>query len=187
MNKEYLSQYFYYDPSSPSCLRWKIWNGQNNQSKRSAGDIAGYISTPDTDNLNYRRYKVCLNNKEYLVHRIVLILHDINPNNFTVNHINCNSLDNRIENLELCTSRENNTRKKSHVLNIMQSNNTSGILGVRETVVVRPSGKIDYYAHAFVKADGKCFQKKFNYAKHGKQKAWQLAKEFRENTFKELL
>lgn len=187
MKKEYLSQYFYYDPSSPSCLRWKVWNGQTNHSKRNSGDVAGYISTPDIGNPDYRRYKVCLDNREYLAHRVILVLHDIDPSNLTVNHINCNSLDNRIENLEVCTSRENNIRKKSHTLNIMQTNNTSGVLGVRETVVVRPSGKIDYYAHAFTRYGGKCLQKKFNYAKYGKEKAWQLAKEFRENTFKDSL
>lgn len=67
----------------------------------------------------------------------------------------------------------------------MTSSNTSGVLGVRETTVVRPSGKIDIYAHAFVKVNGKCHQKKFNYAKFGKEKAWELAIKYRQEMSKE--
>ena len=69
----------------------------------------------------------------------------------------------------------------------MQSNNRSGVLGVRETMYTRPSGRIDIYAHAFVRIDNKCVQKKFNYSKYGKQKAWTLAKQWREDMFKKCL
>lgn len=187
MDKDYFEKYFYYDETSPTCLRWKIHNSQRNHSERQADEVAGHISTPDLTNLNYKRYKVCVENREYLVHRVILILHGFEIDDLTVNHVNCNPLDNRIENLELCTGRENNLRKKSHTQGIMQSNNTSGFLGVRETVVIRPSGRVDKYAHAYVKNMGKCKQKKFNYKTHGKEKAWELAIQWREEMFRRTL
>lgn len=110
MNKEYFNKYFYYDETSPTCLRWKVSNGQTNYSQKKSGDVAGFISIPDVDK-NYQRYKVGVGNKEYLVHRIIMILHGFSLDGLTVNHINCNPMDNRIKNLEVCTTRENSLRK----------------------------------------------------------------------------
>ena len=79
---------------------------------------------------NYKRYIVDLtkNNKKkhFSIHRL-LALHFIdNPHNLPeVDHININSLDNRLENLRWASRALQGLNK--HI----QSNNTSGIKGVR--------------------------------------------------------
>lgn len=181
MNKEYFERFFYYDETSPSCLRWKVWNGQTGKKNaRYPGDIAGYFNKSQSG--DYVRYKVGIEYKEHMVHKVVLLLHGISvPTDMEINHINCNPLDNKLSNLEVCTRHENGVRKNMHVHGVLSKSNTSGVLGVRETIVVRESGRIDLYAHAFCKIHGKMTQRKFNYAKYGKEQAWELALEFRKN------
>jgi hypothetical protein len=81
-----------------------------------AGEKAGCI--------NRRGYLVVgLNFKKYLVHRIVWVMHGNEPAP-VIDHINGNTLDNRIENLRSCTHQENMRNSKRSRLN------TSGIKGV---------------------------------------------------------
>jgi len=58
-----LENTFYYDSTSPSCLRWKVWNNQKNESKRLPNDVAGTLS--HTKYNIVQGYKVGFNNKEY--------------------------------------------------------------------------------------------------------------------------
>lgn len=75
-----------------------------------------------------KSYKWCLdkngyvkNSKQEYLHRVIM-----NTTSLYVDHINGNTLDNRKENLRICTNADN----LKHRVNLPK-NNTSGILGVR--------------------------------------------------------
>lgn len=87
-----------YDPTSPSGLRWKV-DGYNNSYK--AGDVAGCTHSGATG-----YYQIVIRGKKYLSHRVVYFLvYGEWPD--TVDHINGNRKDNRIENL--CSHDKNRT------------------------------------------------------------------------------
>lgn len=66
----------------------------------------------------YLRVKLCKDGKRkfYNIHRLVATSFIPNPNNYPcVNHKNENKQDNRVENLEFCTVRYNNTYNNRHL------------------------------------------------------------------------
>jgi hypothetical protein len=76
---------------------------KNNVSRRvKAKD---YILTQEELKTGYLR--VCINNKRYLVHRIVLNAFKGIGDNLVVNHIDNNKKNNCINNLEDCTQKQN--------------------------------------------------------------------------------
>lgn len=78
-------------------------------------DKNGYVVT-SVYNEKTNRY-----NRLLQLHRFLMKC----PNGFVVDHINGNKLDNRKENLRICTQSDNT---KNHILS---SNNTTGVSGVR--------------------------------------------------------
>jgi hypothetical protein len=92
-----------------------------------AGVVAGYL-TKD------RRYRaIRIDGRQYLVHRIVWLMHHgtIPELPHMIDHVNRESLDNRIENLRICSRIQNLANARLH------PNNKSGYRGVHR----RPSGK----------------------------------------------
>jgi hypothetical protein len=104
--------------------------------------------------VKYSSRKDGLNNN--LLHRIIMD----NPDDKQVDHINNNKLDNRKENLRVCTHQENSFNKKKN------SNNTSGYKGVcwhkqkdKWAAQIQVNGKVKFlgcFATAKVAHDAYC-------------------------------
>lgn len=74
-------------------------------------------------NLKYANKEVCSKRKpekvvtifgeNYFYHRIVFaVVNGIDPKDYMIDHVNGNNIDNRIENLEIVTPRQNQRRRK---------------------------------------------------------------------------
>lgn len=85
--------------------------------KAAAGSVAGSV--------NWKGYWIiCIDGKQYRAHRLAwLYVHGEMPEH-TIDHVNQNKLDNRIENLRMVTNAENHRNMG------IQSNNKSGYRGV---------------------------------------------------------
>ena len=164
---------FYYDETSPTCLRWKVWNKQTNRSRRDAGDIAGYLSK-GSDNITLS-YRVGIYGKEFKVHRIIAALQGLNYINYVIDHIDGDPLNNKIGNLRVITQ-EKNCRNST-----LRSDNTTGKAGVGFIVV---NGFYMYQARW--KENGKSRSKSFAISKYGLLPAFTLACEWRKNKIEEL-
>lgn len=168
---------FRIDPDSPS--------GLSKIKKDGSLKPIGYVQYR-----HYTREPACwvlwLSKRKYGVHRVILTLSGvILCADTVVNHINCNPLDNRLENLEVCSQSENNQRNRITLGLENNPTNTSGVTGVYE-VTNNNSGNFYTYAMACWSENNKSKSKKFSYNKYGKEKAWELAIAFRNQKVKEL-
>lgn len=173
--KAELAKLFYYDPSSPSFLRW----GVDRMSGRGRGhpivkrgDIAGTISS------NGRYYDTYFERKLWRVHKIIAILHGMAiPDDFRIDHIDGNSLNNEISNLRLLTQADNcKNRKKQH-------NNTSGSAGVSK----KPDayGNMSWTARWQTRV-GHRATKSFSTVLYGEEEALKKAIEYRNQMIEQL-
>ena len=118
------SDYFYYDPSSPSCLRNKV-------SRRSAR-----ADMPQGTLGNRGYWQIRLLGERYVQHRIIWELHfGPIPEGMVIDHIDRDKSNNRIENLR-CTSQSSNMTNQPQ-------RNSSGHKGVYQN---QASGK--YQVHS---------------------------------------
>ena len=101
-----------YDPDT-GVFRWAI-----NSTRVKAGDVAG---TPDQ-----RGYiRIRIGAKKYAAHRLAwLFMTGDDPGALTIDHINGDKADNRIDNLRLATNAENQRNKGRY------ASKTSGFKGV---------------------------------------------------------
>ena len=114
-SQEQLHEIFEYrDDNISQPLIWKIRPAY----RLKIGDIAGSL-------YGGRYYTVSVYYIRYKLHRLVWIYHNGDvPNGMIVDHVDGNSINNRIENLRLATPSENNRNSK------ISSKNTSGVKGV---------------------------------------------------------
>ena len=151
--------YFYYDETSKSKLKWKV----NRGSHVKVGDDAGYCGCNEY-------YDVKLNNKCYKVHRIIWCLfYGEIPENMEIDHINGNRLDNSINNLRTVTHKENQRNKK------LYSNNVSGVAGVSLRSRLINKEVKQFWRAKWTNLDGKETSKWFSVSKYGYNKAYELA------------
>jgi len=175
IDRELISKRFKYTEESARCLIWLEDVKENSRVlKRMKSNRAGCIN-----GAGY--WIVGLNGKLYSVHRLVwTIIHGDIPEGLVINHINCNRSDNRINNLELVTSRQNSRRSKINKNGELSTINTSGVNGIQEEKTWNGTKtKLNYYARVCWKGyDFKLNRKSFAYSKYGKEEAWRLAIEF---------
>src|ERR1700751_5414493 len=149
------NEHFYYDETSPSCLRWKTdrWAGNTMQVLVcSKDDVAGYIRKDDK-----RSYWVTklYENTAYTQNVIVEMHGDIIPDGYVVDHIDGNSLNNVYSNLRITTQAVNCRNRKCKKV---------GMLGVYKDAPNK-AGFFRYKAH--YSKDGKLKTKTFSCAKYG--------------------
>ena len=121
-----LNEYFYYDETSPSGLRWAVsrYAGEfKSVLVVNTGDIAGNKMKKG----NHWQISLTIDGKRIrlLAHRVIWqLLKGKIPDDMVVDHINMDGSDNNISNLRCITQTENirNSKKKA--------SNKSGITGV---------------------------------------------------------
>lgn len=93
---------WFYDETSPSCLRWKIDAGARVRKGSEAGSLG-----------NNARYEVKAFGRGYFAHHIIWTLHHgLIPPEREIDHIDINSTNNRINNLRLVTGSQNKKNKR---------------------------------------------------------------------------
>jgi len=159
------SEYFQLDTNSPSGLvRIKDCRGK---------DIKGYpVGNKAYQKEGYHNaWRLRFKGKDYLIHRVIWVMTygSIDPD-LVIDHLDGESFNNCISNLELKTQEHNtrNTRK--------YSNNKTGVTGVR----LVDAEKHPYYEASWYEISGKRGAKCFSIAKFGEEEAKTLATKYRE-------
>jgi hypothetical protein len=152
LDQKFILENYEYNPNSPTGLSYKPKNGKPKIGKYGG---AGFLSG------NYYKIKGALNGSNVPVHRVVwFLVKGFDPETYIVDHLDGDTLNNRIENLRLATVKENNRNLG------LRYTNTTGFHGVVE--------KENYYLSSW-KDNGKCRCKVFSKRKYGEKLALDLA------------
>lgn len=119
---------------------WKTIQNETNYEVSSEGQVRNkqtkQIKSLRYSNKGYARVTLYPSGKTYSVHRLVAENFIINPNNYpSVNHKDGNKANNKLENLEWCTPKQN-TR---HAIDVIQTMTTADWSGIKN-----PEHKLDY-------------------------------------------
>lgn len=128
---------FEYDPTSGE-IRYRKDSSVRN---KNAGELATFKHKSSG---SYVRLKLRVGNRHFMAHRIAwLIFYGEKPNGM-IDHINGNPLDNRICNLRIATSRENQLNRVRGTS--LYKNNKHGLAGL---YYVNVSGKYKWRVKSF--------------------------------------
>lgn len=160
---------FYYDESSPSCLRWKVErrSGRNhNRQLRAVGDTVGGATKG-------KSYRVQVMGAGYFVSRIIMEIHLQRKleSDEVVDHIDGDKLNNRLCNLRVVDNTINNRNVRK------ACDNTSGVVGVNKQY--DRVGK-EYWVATVYNLDRTRTRKCFSVEKFGDD-AFSMACKFRED------
>jgi hypothetical protein len=162
-----LNDWFIYDETSPSCLRWNVSRSGGNRGQIPlvrVGDAAGWI-----DNNGY--FIVQLNGVIYTAQRVIWTMFNGKiPEGHFIDHINGVRNNNTLSNLR-SVHRDFNSRNTK-----MYKSNSSGITGVQ---YISRDGTF-YFSAIWRDLNGKSKSKSFSTTKYGKDEAFRLACLYRE-------
>lgn len=165
----------YYDPLSPTGIRWKIDRFSGEYYKRmvaKAGDTAGFLNHDGY-------YRIRAKGKTYAVSRVVWVLHHgAIDNSIHVDHIDGDRGNNNIENLRTVCRKINNQNRTMH------KNNKTGVTGVE--FCAGKEGHSAYFKATWYNVEGKQKTKCFSTNKFGHDNAFELACEYRKKIIEEL-
>lgn len=174
-----LSEYFYYDETSPSCLRWAV--------PRYAGEFKSVQVIGKEDVAGNKMKKgghwqinLTVDGKRIrlLAHRVIWqLIHGTIPDDMVIDHINMDGSDNRLSNLRCITQTQNvrNGKKKSH--------NKTGITGVS---YLKDGHGYWYHVAHWYEIDGKHRVKYFSVNKYGFEESLNKACAYRDKMIAEL-
>jgi len=169
--------FFYYDDSSPSGLRWKIsiYAGKDHKTLvKAVGSVAGSLARNKDGST--KCWDVRFKNRLYKVHRIIWILNNNEiENDLVVDHIDGNPANNLISNLRLIDKARNHRNSKKC------SRNKTGQTGVHWQYMNK--GK-HLYAVANITLNGK--QHSARFSTHNFANAFEMAVLWRKAKLKEL-
>lgn len=160
---DYLESTYYYDPTSPSGLRFKrnVTTLNDNVVLKYANDPVGTLM-----NCRGRSYwQTTIKRHPVRVHRIVakLMLPEYSEE-LLVNHIDGNGLNNLVYNLEMVTHKGNSNRMLCHSGEKLMASNTSGVNSISFIALLNGSGtKYNNYVEVSCMVDGIKLRKKFRY------------------------
>ena len=169
---EDVSNWFIYDDTSPSGLRWKK---VSKHSKRKVNGVAGTIDKSD----GY--WKVTAQDKRYKVHRVIWYLHFGSLDGMYIDHINRDRSDNNIKNLRLVSHSGNAHNRSKNTNNVTGENG----VGYCEGHTRKGTPYAKFVAHVYLH-DWKKKQASFSVQKYGYDEAFRLACEWRQKMILEL-
>lgn len=167
------NDYFYYDETSPSYLRWKI---TTRNYKHKAGDVAGNLHQ------DHDYYRVGLNFKLYEIHRIVFEVfykRKIHEGKH-IDHIDGNTSNNEISNLREVNSQQNHRNRKKN------KSNTTGTVGVTQHTKKSKDKVYNYWRAKANSLYGESLDKLFSIETYGEEGAFKLACDCRDNFITDL-
>ena len=171
MNK--YEDYFYYDETSPTCLRWKVekLSGKDFQRKSTKiGGVAGGLRKGE--NGAPKKATVFLNGVHLMVHNVVWSLFNLEvPHGMVIDHLDGNPWNNKIENLQYKTTQHNCHNKKARC---------TRDVGLQGTGWTTYAGQL--YAVAYWSENKKPRSRKFSVRTYGLIPAQYKACEFRMKT-----
>ena len=170
-------EYFYYDETSPSFLRWKVsrWSGNGLGIEHVvANQVAGCQDSKG-------QYQVNIEGKNIMAHRVIWeLLREEIPIDFIIDHKNGNGTYNQIDNLRCIPSYLNARNMKKY------ATNSSGVCGVSLLANKTAKGINFYWSAKWTDADKKQVNKRYSVAQYGNEEAFRLACEYRAKMIEEL-